>query len=66
MLGTCAQPVSSQIYEQYFAFFLFIKVQEFATTTAANGNKSIQLIHVENSKPLRNERINVQESGRCW
>jgi len=48
MLGTCAQPVSSLIDEQYFTLFSFIKVQEFATTTAANGNKSIQLIRVEN------------------
>jgi hypothetical protein len=48
MLGTCAQPVSSLIDEQYFTLFSFIKVQEFATTTAANGNKSIQLICVEN------------------
>ncbi len=44
----CAQLVSSLIDEQYFTLFLFINVQEFATTTAANGNKSIQVIRVEN------------------
>ena len=48
MLGSCAQPVSLLIDEKYFTLFSIIKVQEFVATTAANGNKSIQLIKVEN------------------
>lgn len=49
MSGTCAEPVSALVAEEYFTFFSFIKVQEFATTTLANGTKSCQLLRVENT-----------------
>ena len=48
MSGTCAQAVSVLANEEYFTLFSFIKVQEFAITTLANGTKSCELLLVEN------------------
>ena len=46
--GTCAQVVSALVDEEYFSLFSFIKVQEFAVTTLANGTKSCEFLKVEN------------------
>lgn len=49
ILGTCSPPVSALADEGYFILFSLIKVEEFATTTLSNGNKSCQLLRVENT-----------------
>jgi len=50
MLGTCGEAVSALVAEEYFTLFSFIKVQEFVTTTLADGTKkSCQLLQVENT-----------------
>jgi hypothetical protein len=49
MIGTCSEAVSALADEEYFTLFSLIKVQEFATTTLANGTRSCELLRVENT-----------------
>ncbi len=49
MRGTCSEAVSALADEECFTKFSLIKVQEFATTTLANGMKSCELLRVENT-----------------
>ncbi len=49
MRGTCSEAVSALADEEYFTIFSLIKVQEFATTTLANGMKSCELLRVKNT-----------------
>ena len=48
MAGTCAEAVSLLVDEEYFSLYSYIKVQEFAISTLANGNKTCELLQVEN------------------
>ena len=48
MACLCAKSVSDLIDEEYFTLFSYIKVQEFLTTTLANGERACQLLRVEN------------------
>jgi hypothetical protein len=48
MTCSCAKSVSALIDEEYFTLFSYIKVQEFSTTTLANGERACQLLLVEN------------------
>ncbi len=48
MMCTCAKSVSDLVDKEYFTLFLYIKVQEFSTTTLANGERACQLLCIVN------------------